>query len=338
MTESQVIKVLIVTNMLPTVNNPSSGTFVGQQIESLRNKEFALDVIHLDRKQYGMSIYAKTVQLVSNSIKNFKPDLVHTMYGGVLGWQVSKISIECPIIQSFCGTDIQGVDAGNILLRLRSRIGIYYSRRTLPKVEHLILKAKRMLTYLPEWYPRNRVSIIPNGINSKLFFRRDSNQCRDILGWEQDKFHVVLASPTENDLNKRVELARRATEHLPQELKAQFHLISNIEHQQVPIWLNAANVVLMTSLKEGSPNIVKEALACKVPIVSVDVGDVKELIDGIEGCYISKDTVHDLAAALQKVALYDKEIDSDSIVRTLDINNIADQIRALYIDVLNRKR
>ena len=84
-------------------------------------------------------------------------------------------------------------------------------------------------------------------------------------------------------------------------LNAEMHILRGVSHEEVSIWFNASDVVLLTSLQEGSPNVIKEALACNVPIVSVAVGDVPERIDGIDGCHIALPDPHDLGGKLISV-------------------------------------
>jgi teichuronic acid biosynthesis glycosyltransferase TuaC len=115
-----------------------------------------------------------------------------------------------------------------------------------------------------------------------------------------------------------------------------------VPHEEVPIWLNASNVVLLTSLHEGSPNVVKEALACNIPVVSVDVGDVRERIQGIEGCYLAAPEPGDLAAKLQMVHAGSCRVVSWITMQELSLKRIALQLKEFYSEVLryfeNRRR
>jgi len=104
-------------------------------------------------------------------------------------------------------------------------------------------------------------------------------------------------------------------------------------HQDVPIWLNASDVVLLTSLHEGSPNVIKEALGCDVPIVSVDVGDVRERIQGVEGCYIALPTPADLAGKLAVVSAGERRVNGRASVQHLSLENIALCLKQFYADV-----
>src|SRR5205823_3231175 len=150
--------------------------------------------------------------------------------------------------------------------------------------------------------PPSKIRIIPNGIDLERFKPLDQNTCRNRLGWRADRFNVLFPTNSGGDPRKRPELARAAAEAAERSgFNVEMHDLRGVPHGQVPIWLNASDAVLLTSLHEGSPNIIKEALACNVPVVSVDVGDVRERIQGIDGCYIAYADASDLASKLQLV-------------------------------------
>src|SRR5204862_6682914 len=121
------------------------------------------------------------------------------------------------------------------------------------------------------------------------------------LGWEPDGFHVLFATSA-GDPVKRPELARAAVARFEEKYgRVQLHVLSAIPNTEVPVWLNASDALLLTSRHEGSPTIVKEALACGLPVVSVAVGDIPERIEGIEGCYLCKPEAADLADSLKLI-------------------------------------
>jgi glycosyltransferase involved in cell wall biosynthesis len=110
--------------------------------------------------------------------------------------------------------------------------------------------------------------------------------------------------------------------------------LRGVSHTDVPIWLNASNVVLITSLHEGSPNIVKEALACNVPVVSVDVGDVKERTRNIQGCYLASPEPAALADKLQRVYESVGRVAGRIAVEELSLERVAARLREFYQQTL----
>jgi glycosyltransferase involved in cell wall biosynthesis len=118
----------------------------------------------------------------------------------------------------------------------------------------------------------------------------------------------------------------------------EFHIVFGIENKILPYYFNAADVLLLTSLWEGSPNVVKEAMACNLPIVSTDVGDVRELMGGTAGCYITNFHASDVAKKLRLALEFGKRTDGRKKVRHLDTIQIAEKISKIYHQVLTNNR
>jgi glycosyltransferase involved in cell wall biosynthesis len=119
----------------------------------------------------------------------------------------------------------------------------------------------------------------------------------------------------------------------------ELHLLENIAPDQVPIYLNAADVVLLTSRWEGSSNVTKEAMACNTPVVSTDVGDARELFDGLDGYYITQQTSESVAQQLTEAIQFAKENDQTQgrkriLGLGLDEETIAKRLITVYQKLL----
>ncbi len=114
---------------------------------------------------------------------------------------------------------------------------------------------------------------------------------------------------------------------------AELHCLRGIPNAAVPLWLNASDVLLLTSMHEGSPTIVKEALACGLPVVSVDVGDVAERIEGIEGCYLAPSDPAELAGKLSLVWQRRQRLDCRTRLEELSIVRVAEDLKRCYEDI-----
>jgi glycosyltransferase involved in cell wall biosynthesis len=136
---------------------------------------------------------------------------------------------------------------------------------------------------------------------------------------------------------KRFALARASVEMLSKKGEhVDLHTLENVPHEKVPVWLNAASAVLLTSSHEGSPTAVKEALACNVPVVSVDVGDVRERITGIEGCFITDAVAGDIAAKLDRALGRRERIEARGRVEEFSLEQVAAKLLEIYGVVANR--
>jgi len=106
--------------------------------------------------------------------------------------------------------------------------------------------------------------------------------------------------------------------------------MAGVPNAEVPFWLNASDALLLTSQHEGSPTIVKEALGCGLPVVSVDVGDVAERIERIEGCHLAQPDATDLANKLALVHQRQQRLDCPPRLEELCVLNVARQLKAFY--------
>ena len=118
----------------------------------------------------------------------------------------------------------------------------------------------------------------------------------------------------------------------------QILVVKGIPNEKIPIYMNAANLLVLASYREGSPNAIKEAMACNLPVVSTDVGDVREIIDGVEGCALFRPEADDLARTLSLVLAGPAHTEGRAAIEHLRIERIADRVLDLYREVLSGKR
>ena len=109
-----------------------------------------------------------------------------------------------------------------------------------------------------------------------------------------------------------------------------------ISPTMMPFYMNASDVVVQTSRFEASPMVIKEALACEVPIVSTDVGDVKDLISKTRGCYLCHGDPKDVAVKIDSALTYGKRTEGRNQIQHLDLKTIAKQVINVYEDILKR--
>jgi teichuronic acid biosynthesis glycosyltransferase TuaC len=333
------MRILAVTNMLPSADRPSKGTFVEQQVKGLRDAGVDVEVLLIDRVGFGQLAYVKTVGVVRSRVMQVRPDLVHIMYGGVMAFLATRATRLCPSVVSYCGTDLLGARHGPVAFRLRRAAGVLASHEAARRADGIVVKSEGLRLALPKGIDSSCVRIIPNGIDLGRFRPLDRSECRRKLGWEPDVFHVLFPTSDSGLRVKRLPLAEAAVALLNRMgVCSQMHGLPGVPHDEVPIWLNAADVLLLTSSHEGSPNIVKEALGCNRPVVSVDVGDVRERIQGIDGCYLAEPTPSDLAAKLAKVHDGPGVVNGRANVRDLTLEEVTMRLLELYDSVLTRWR
>jgi teichuronic acid biosynthesis glycosyltransferase TuaC len=287
------VRALVVTNLYPSSAHPALGTFVADQVKGLRESGVEIELLYLDRAGRGRQAYRDLPAMVRRAIDETEPDLVHVMYGGVMADQVTRVVRDRPVLVAFCGSDLLGARATRGVARWSERYGLVASARAARRATGITVKSRNLLDALPSGVDE-RTWIVPDGVDLARFTPLDRRECRKALGLAPNATHVLFpAAPHRPE--KCFPLAAAAVARLA---GVQLQTLGGVRHDDVPLWINAADAVLLTSLYEGSPNVIKEALACNVPLVSVDVGDVRERIDGVDSCFIAAGEPDDLAAKL----------------------------------------
>ena len=332
------LRILAVTNVYPSTDAPASGTFVEQQLKGLRQIGLNVDVMVVDRLERGMSCYLGLGRKVQARMVSCQPDLVHVMYGGVMADMVTRAVGDVPTVVSFCGSDLLGELLSGPVRKFVSRYGVMASHKAARRATGIIVKSQNLRDALPNHVDHSKVRIIPNGIDLERFRPLSQETCRARLGWNANHFHVLF--PTNGgDPVKRPHLARSAIDRVIRSgIPAELHYLCGVAHDEVPLWLNASDSLLLTSLHEGSPNIVKEALACNIPIVSVDVGDVRERVQGIDGCYIALAESGDLATKLSLVHNSSRRVSARVKMHALSLERIARRLKEVYEEILSSKK
>jgi teichuronic acid biosynthesis glycosyltransferase TuaC len=324
------VRALVVTNMYPTPAAPHAGPFVAEQVESLRRLGVEVDVLHFPRHELGRKVYRDLGRTVKQHVAKTDPDLVHVAYGGIMAEAVTRSIRNRPVLVTFHGTDLLAGRADGVLDGVGRRLGVLASHRAARRAAGVIAVSRNVAEALPRSIDHSRVWVVPNGVDLSLFRPRDRVECQSTLGWDPARAHVLFPAPPTRP-EKRFALAQATVALLRQKgMAVDLHTLDGVPHDDVPIWINAAGAVLLTSAHEGSPVIVKEALACNVPIVSVDVGDVRARIEGIDGCSIAAPSAADLSEKLQLGLDRKLPVDGRDRVAELSLDRVADRLRGIY--------
>jgi len=220
-----------------------------------------------------------------------------------------------PIVVSLMGGDVKDSNAWNLVVRLFVR---FFWSATIVKSEEM----KRVLGI-------SSLHIIPNGVDLSVFYPMDKATCKSALGWKEEK-HVLFGSNPERT-GKNYPLAKKAFSMLSVG-SCKLKSLSNIKHREIPIYLNACDVLLLTSKSEGSPNIIKEAMACGTPIVCTDVGDVRWLLSGLDYCYVTNEDPKMIKEMMQKAMSFSGKTQGPAQIKQLGLESsaVAAQIISIY--------
>jgi glycosyltransferase involved in cell wall biosynthesis len=329
------MRILAITNMYPSTEFPGRGVFVQEQVKGLCAVGVEVRVLFIDRRREGPMAYYRMRRKIARTVTEFDPDLIHVMYGGVMAEQVARHRHGRPLVVTFHGSDLLGENLSGWTRKIISRYGVNCSRRAASAADGVVVVARHLVRALNSAVPPDKVHVIPCGIDLERFKPMDSLLCKQKLGWKTNSFHVLFAS-SNGDPVKRPELARAAVAQMnPTGRPPELHYLTGISNADVPVWLNASDALLLTSMHEGSPTVVKEALACGLPVVSVDVGDVAERIEGIEGCHLAKPDPVDLMAKLSLVRQRAQRLDCGTRLNELSILSIGQRLKQYYGEIVS---
>lgn len=313
------MKVLIVTNMYPSPEKPAVGTFVKEQVESLKREGIDIDVFLVDGSQHKINYLWGIFRFWAQLLRN-RYDLIHAHY--VFSGMIARTQFLYPVVLTQHG------------LEVFTGWQRFPSRLLTPLVDRSILVSEEQKRRLG---CRN-AEVIPCGIDVDFFKPIPRDEARRRLDLPLDK-KLVLWVGNHLRPEKRFDIVQ-ASVALAQakDPAVELVLVSGQPHHTVPLFMSAGDVLLLVSNAEGSPMVIKEAMACNLSIVSVSVGDVAEVMGNTEGCYLCTQDPADVAEKIMMALGHAGRTRGRERVRHLDEGIIARRIMKLYQEVLLEKK
>ena len=305
------MKILVVTHMYPTREHPESGIFVQQQVVSLQREGVDVEVLHVDVKK-SKWLYLWSFVPLQRQVLTHRYDLVHAHY--VFAGVVARSQFRFPVVLTHHGDEaFFGWQAH--LCRLMSRL-----------VDKTIVVTEQ----IKESIGLESSAVIPCGVDFDMFKPMDKRWAREQAGLPADKKLVLFVGDYTKRL-KRFDIVQDAVAQLKaRRMDVDLVVAYKQTYEKVPLYMNACDVLVLPSEREGSPQVVKEAMACNLPVVSVDVGEVPDILAGVEGCYVSP---RDPTSIAEKLALILERCDRTNgreKTRRFDSSSIARRIVKVY--------
>ena len=284
---------------------------------SLQNAGVNLSYFTIKGK--GITGYLKNIFKLHKLLNQKQYDLFHAHYSA--SSFAASLAGARPLIVSLMGSDVKAGKHAKLLLMIFNKL---FWKRCIVKSADM----KRSLGI-------KSANVIPNGIDFNKFKKIIKEEAIKRIGWDKNKKYIVFASDP-GRYEKNYKLAKVAFQSLNYNSLELKHLI-DIPHDEMPYIYSAADVVLCTSLWEGSSNVIKEAMACNCPIVTTDVGDVNEVIGNTDGSYICSYDPLDVAKKLDNAIRFGKRTLGRNSIKHLDQEIIAKKVVKLYQDALKSK-
>ena len=298
------MRILIVASF----NKGYFAPFILEQARAL--EKLGCDVRFFGIKRKGLIGYLKSLPDLKQAITEHKPDIIHAHYG--LCGLLANLQRRIPVVTTYHGSDIN------------DRKVLPFSKVAMILSKHNIFVSKRNIKIAR---PHFHYSYIPCGIDLSDIQLTDKEEARQKLGMDLYGKYVLFAGA----LSNKVKNAGLAQESIALLKDVELLELIGYDREQVMLLMCAADAFLMTSHTEGSPQVVKEALACGCPIVSVDVGDVKYLIDGVSNCHIVKREPESIAEKLTLAMECNQR--TNGRARIVELNLINDVVARKLIDI-----
>ncbi len=305
------MKVLIVASN----KSGNYAPFVMDQVQELskRGVEFAFFPI----TGKGLMGYLKSLPALKKMIKKETPDLVHAHFG--LSGLLAVLQRKCPVVVTFHGSDVNMKKNWYF-----SKLAHWLSKRSIFVSEDL----KRNLKV-------SKGAVIPCGIDTDLFVKHDKIESRRKLGMDEDKKLVLFSSSFSRPV-KNYPLAKEAMDLVELD-HVELIELKGYTREEIPIVMSAADCGLVTSHSESGPLFVKEAIACGLPVVSVNVGEVRASFERTQGNHLVDRDAQKIAQAITQVLTENVSSVSNGKEKEFCNKAIAERLEQVYINVITTK-
>lgn len=318
------MRVLVVTNMWPSAERPHWGAFVRSQADSLAARGCE-NTLYEIRGWHSSGEYFRALGELPRVARACGAELVHAHYG-LSGAAAARVPL--PLVVSFCGDDLLGRTSAGGRPTLKSRALIPVSRFAARRADGVIVKSaemRRVIASVPD------VQVIANGVDLARFTPGTRADARRTLGWPvEGKLLLFAADPAE--VRKNWPLAAETARLLAERgVTVRLEAVHGRPQADMVHAMNAADLLLLPSFHEGSPNVVKEAMAVGLPVVAAPVGDCAELLrDVTPSAVVARTGAAFADAAAVVLAAGGRSNGREIIARTLSLAAVAERVLAVY--------
>lgn len=299
----------------------SSGIWMFKLYDSIKHKESEIKIDLIDIGNINNPfLLIKKIFKYKRIFKEY--DILHAQYGSGTGFFTSLFPNQK--LLSLRGSDWYYFKSPNLAERFHSWLSCFLSKRSLNKFKTIIVMSERMKTEINSEFVGLDVRVIPDGIDLNTFYPTESNK-------NKLPFRVLFSSVDSNNRIKRYNLAEKAFNIFHEKYpESELVFMHGISHEKVNEFINKADVILLTSVHEGWPNIIKEGMACNVPFVSTDVSDLQNIVRQTNCCIVCKDDPESLAEGIESVYLSDNEINIRHFTNQFEIQEVTAKLIEIY--------
>ncbi len=315
--------------VIPGEAQGSSMIFARRQAASLAQQGVEVHLFHL-RSRTSLTKLGSELIRFRRGMKRIQPHVIHAHFGTMTALFAAWAAPRRPLVITFRGSDLNAPPANARRgARWRARAGQMLSQVAALRAVRIVCVSRELRERL--WWRRGRAVVLPSGVDPDIFYPEDRELVRARLGWSCAE-RVVLFNAGLDPAIKRVDLARHAVALAEDRLEGvrMEILDGKTPAARVPDLLNAADCLLLTSDVEGSPTVIQEALACNLPVVSVEAGDTAERLRHVRHCAVVARDPAAIAAGLVRVLQVPMRSNGRDKVREFSARKIAGELRRIY--------
>lgn len=316
--------------ILPGEESGYTMIFAKRQIDSLKK-------LGIDSLSFYLASRLNPFTLLSEyrrfrkCIKSFNPDIIHSHYGTMTAFFAGFSSMK-PFVITYYGSDLNFVRTENFFLEIFRKI---LSQVSALRASALICVSQRLKDKL--WWRKKITAVVPIGVDENFFHLMDYNEVRKKLNIDANEKLILFYS---NAPVKRLDIAQKAEAIVKNQVpSAKLKVLQGkVSPDEIVLLLNACDCFLLCSDSEGSPAMVKEAMACNLPVVSTDVGDVKQNIEATSPHVITEQNPQKLAAGIVEVLQANRRSNGREALVKLNLTEkkIAEKVMDIYREILKR--
>ena len=321
-------KKLKILHVIPYHPSPSAFIFAKRQVEDLTELGHSNEIFYFNTAFSILGFFGQLKSL-KKKVAAFSPDIIHAHYGTINAFFASRIT-NVPLVVSFHGSDINFT---RDVHWLREKLGKLLSAKAAKCANQIICVSEKLQDNLPTG--KEKSTVLASGINTRMFRRIDMEDCKEKLHLDSKKNYVFFNSS--NPVVKRLDIAEEVVSQLSDLQVELLSLNGNVEPNEIPLYLNSCVACLLCSDSEGSPMVIKESMACELPVVSVDVGDVHERVQGVTNSYIVPQDATEIAKKIRLlISLNNPKTNGLEVLREqgLDYLSVANQLENIYFKAM----
>jgi glycosyltransferase involved in cell wall biosynthesis len=322
--------------VIPGEADGCSMIFARRQAESLQRQGVDVNLFHLRSRTSWLEL-AREWRRFRRRVRRVNPQVIHAQFGTMTAWfaawAVTLSNKRRPLVITYRGSDLNAPPTGaEWRARLRAAAGRVLSQLASLRASRIVCVSRELRGRL--WWRREIAVVMPTGVDAEVFRPETRARARGRVGWSENE-RVVLFNAGYHPGLKRLDLAKQAVAVVQDFLDdVRLELLDGrTSPERIPELLNAADCLLLTSDREGSSTILQEALACNLPVVSVNAGDSRERLKGVRHCTVVERDPAAIAAELARLLRVPVRSNGREKIREFSAHRIAGELYRIYLDL-----